>query len=267
VAVAKLNPRDAARRENRDVDANNRADYSEALERGLLVLTAFGRGEERLTQARLARKLDLPRATVRRALLTLTHMGYVVAEDKAYRLAPKVLTLATTYLTTNPVSRILQPVCEALAEDFQASCTAAVLDGPAAVMIARALPRQSLAIGQGVGFRVPATRSALGRVLITGLDTERRRRYLLDNETLDEKSLERIEATLSEVGTKGDAYVAHEVEAGFHSVAVPLRRWDDTQIAALNVGSNIEHLSREEMLERVLPVLQATARKLQPQLV
>jgi DNA-binding IclR family transcriptional regulator len=41
---------------------------------------------------------------VRRALLTLTHMGYVVADDKAYRLAPKVLTLATAYLTTNPRS-------------------------------------------------------------------------------------------------------------------------------------------------------------------
>jgi IclR family pca regulon transcriptional regulator len=267
VAVAKLNPRDASRRENRDVDANNRADYSEALERGLLVLTAFDRGEERLTQSQVARKLDLPRATVRRALLTLAHMGYVVAEDKAYRLAPKVLTLATAYLTTNPVSRILQPVCEALVDEFGASCTAAVLDGPAAVMIARALPRQSLAIGQGIGFRVPATRSALGRVLISGLDTEQRRRYLLDNETCDEKSLAHIEAVLSEVGTQGHAYVADEVEAGFHSIAVPLRRWDDTQIAALNVGCSVEHLSRQEMLERVLPVLQTTARKLQPQLV
>jgi IclR family pca regulon transcriptional regulator len=132
-------------------------------------------------------------------------------------------------------------------------------------MIARALPRQSLAIGQGIGFRVPATRSALGRVLISGLDTERRRRYLIENEP--DESLARIEAVLSEVGAQGCAYVAHEVEAGFHSVAVPLRRWDDMRIAALNVGSNVEHLSREEMLERVLPVLQATARKLQPQLV
>jgi IclR family pca regulon transcriptional regulator len=267
VAVAKLNARDESRRQNRETDANSRADYSEALERGLLVLTAFDRGDERLTQAQLARKLDLPRATVRRALLTLTHMGYVVAEDKIYRLAPKVLTLATAYLTTNPVSRVLQPVCDVLAEDFQASCTAAVLDGPAAVMIARALPRQSLAIGQGIGFQVPAVRSALGRVLISGLDTEQRRRYLLDIETSDETLLAEIEAAVADVGTQGYAYVAHEVEAGFHSVAVPLRRWDDTQIAALNVGANIERLSQEEMLERVLPILLATARKLQPQLV
>lgn len=260
--MARLSPRDAARRETRDVDADNRADYSEALERGLLVLTAFERGEERLTQAQLARKLDLPRATVRRALLTLTHMGYVVAEDKVYRLAPTVLRLAAAYLTTNSVSRILQPACDVLADEFQASCTAAVLDGPAAVMIARALPRQSPAIGQGIGFRVPATRSALGRVLLSGLDPERRRRQLGDREVPAE-----IEALLAEVESQGHAYVAHEVEAGFHSLAVPLRRWDDTPIAALNVGSSVEHLSRDDMLERVLPELLATARRLQPQLV
>jgi IclR family pca regulon transcriptional regulator len=257
--VAKLNPRDASRRENRDVDANNRADYSEALERGLLVLTAFERGEERLTQAQLARKLDLPRATVRRALLTLTHMGYVVAEDRAYRLAPKVLTLAAAYLTTNSVSRILQPACDVLADEFQASSTAAVLDGPAAVMIARALPRQSLAVGQGIGFRVPATRSALGRVLLSGLDADRR--------SFDDESPADIDAVLSEVEAQGYAYVAHEVEAGFHSIAVPLRRWDDMPIAALNVGAGVEQLSREDMLERVLPELLATAERLQPQLV
>jgi IclR family pca regulon transcriptional regulator len=265
--VAKLNARDESRRQRRDMDASDRADYSEALERGLLVLTAFERGDERLTQSQLARKLDLPRATVRRALLTLTHMGYVIAEDKNYRLAPKVLTLATAYLTTNPVSRVLQPVCEALAEEFQASCTTAVLDGPTAVMIARALPHQSLAIGQGIGFQVPATRSALGRVLISGLDAEQRRRYLLDHETSDENPPTRFEAVLADVERQGYAYAAHEVEAGFHSIAVPLRRWDDTQIAALNVGASVERLSQEEMLERVLPVLLSTARKLQPRLV
>ncbi|HEX4222826.1 MAG TPA: helix-turn-helix domain-containing protein [Pseudonocardiaceae bacterium] len=246
--MAKLNERDAARRASREVDANP-ADYSEALERGLLVLNAFEHGEERLTQAQLARKLDLPRATVRRALLTLAHLGYVVADDRAYRLAPKVLTLASAYLTTNPVSRVLQPECDRLAETFQASCTAAVLDGPVAVMIARGLPRHALPIGQGLGFQVPADRSALGLVLLAGLERE--------------ASTDRIR----EVRAQGYAYVANEVEAGFHSVAIALRRWDGTPIAALNVGGTIERLPERDMIERVLPVLRETADRLQPQLV
>jgi IclR family transcriptional regulator, pca regulon regulatory protein len=265
--VAKLNARDEARRAGRELEGDNRGEYSEALERGLLVLTAFERADEQLTQSQLARKLDLPRATVRRALLTLAHLGYVVAENRAYRLAPKVLTLATAYLTTNPVSRVLQPLCDSLSEEFASSCTVAVLDGPAAMMIVRSLPRQSLAIGQGLGFRVPATRSALGQVLLAGLDEERRRRHLTEHDAGDPETVARIEDVLSGVRDQGYAYVAHEVEAGFHSVAVPLRRWDDQQVAALNVGSSVEHLSREDMLERVLPALQASARKIQPQLV
>lgn len=136
-----------------------------------------------------------------------------------------------------------------------------------AVMVARALPHHPLMIGQGLGFQVPAARSALGQVLISGLDDEHRRAYLLGNVTEDEDSLRQIEAKLTQVRAQGYAYVAHEVETGFRSIAVPLRRWDDIQIAALNVGSNIERLPADDMLKRVLPALQATARKLQPQLV
>lgn len=253
--MAKLNERAAARRANRELDATNRADYSEALDRGLAVLTAFEHSDERLTQAQLARKLDLPRATVRRSLLTLAHLGYLVAEDRAFRLAPKVLTLASAYLTTNPVSQVLQPECDRLAEDFQASCTVAVLDGPAAVMIARALPRRTLPIGQGIGFQVPADRSALGLVLVAGLDERRRASYPVPP------------AKVAEVAGRGYAYVANDVEAGFHSVAVPLRRWDGTTIAALNVGVTIDRLPERDMIERVLPVLRETAERLQPQLL
>ncbi|MEW2505367.1 MULTISPECIES: IclR family transcriptional regulator C-terminal domain-containing protein [unclassified Amycolatopsis] len=265
--MSKLNARDEARRAAREVDGTSRSDYSEALERGLLVLTAFDHTEERLTQAQLARKLELPRATVRRALLTLAHLGYVVADDKAYRLAPKVLTLASAYLTTNPVSQVLQPRCDRLAEVFQASCTAAVLDGPAAVMIARALPRHTLPIGEGIGFRVPAAQSALGLVLLSGLDAERRHRHLVSHAGLDDDGVATLEKKVAEVAEAGCAYVAHEVEAGFHSAAVPLRRWDGTPIAALNIGTSVERISEADMRERVLPALREAAEELQPQLV
>lgn len=248
--MAKLNERDADRRANRVLDSNP-ADYSEALERGLAVLNAFERAEERLTQAQLARKLDLPRATVRRALLTLTHLGYLVSDDRAFRLAPKVLTLASSYLTTNPVSSVLQPECDRLAEIFQTSCTAAVLDGPVAVMIARALPRQALPIGQGIGFQVPAARSALGLVLLAGLDESRQAAYDVER------------GRVAEVAERGYAYVANDVEAGFHSVAVALRRWDGITIAALNVGATIERLTERDMIEQVLPVLHESAERLQ----
>jgi IclR family pca regulon transcriptional regulator len=134
-------------------------------------------------------------------------------------------------------------------------------------MIARALPRHTLPVGQGLGFQVPAVRSALGLVLLSGIDEERRRQHLLDHAGRDDQSLRALEDTIAEVASKGYAYVAHEVEAGFHSIAVPLLRWDGKPIAALNVGNTVERLPEQAMREQILPVLKETADKLRPQLV
>lgn len=253
--MPRLRQHDEARRAERVMGTANPADFSEALERGLLVLTAFDDAARRLTQSDVARKIGLPRATVRRSLLTLAHLGFVEAENRTYRLTPKVLTLASAYLAANPVSHVVQPACEALRATFDASCTAAVLDGSDAVMIARALPRQTIAIGLGIGFRVPAAPSALGQVLISGLDPAGRASYGIDPDLV---------ATVAE---QGYAYVAHEVETGYHSVAVPLRRWDGTPVAALNVGCRVEHLTPAAMIDEALPALRSTAATLQPQLV
>jgi IclR family transcriptional regulator, pca regulon regulatory protein len=41
--------------------------------------------------------------------------------------------------------------------------------------------------------------------------------------------------------------VANDVEMGFHSIAIPIKRWDGCVIAALNVGAALEQLSRDDM--------------------
>ncbi|GHH71834.1 hypothetical protein GCM10018793_07890 [Streptomyces sulfonofaciens] len=142
-----------------------------------------------------------------------------------------------------------------------------VMPGAAAVMVARALPRHALPIGQGIGFQVPALRSALGLVLLGGLDEESRHRHLAAHSAPGGEAVAALETKIGEVVSAGHAYVAHEVEAGFHSIAVPLHRWDGTPIAALNVGTTVERMSEQEMRERVLPVLRETAEGLRPRLV
>ena len=90
--MPKLDARDAAARASNPLGR----DFSEALFRGLQIITAFGPSAQAMTLSDVARQVDLPRATVRRSLLTLAHLGYLVAEDRAFRLAPKVLTLPSS---------------------------------------------------------------------------------------------------------------------------------------------------------------------------
>ncbi len=76
--MSKLRPLDAERRAQRPDSAN----FSEALARGLSVITAFDDQRRRMTLSDVARAVDLPRATVRRALATLVDLGYLEAEGR-----------------------------------------------------------------------------------------------------------------------------------------------------------------------------------------
>ena len=100
--------------------------YVEALARGLRVLEAFGRDRRQLTLSDAARAVDLPRASVRRTLHTLVQLGYAETDGRMFRLTPRVLTLAGSYLLSNPLSEILQPAVERISAEVKEACSTAV---------------------------------------------------------------------------------------------------------------------------------------------
>jgi IclR family pca regulon transcriptional regulator len=65
----------------------------------------------------------------------------------------------------------------------------------------------------------------------------------------------------------GYALVDQEVEIGFRSIAVPLRRIDGRTIAALNIGVHSERTPLEGMRSHFFPRLRAMADELQRQLI
>lgn len=256
--MGRLADRDGAVRRRRElVGGADAADFSEALARGLAVLAAFDSEHQRLTQADLARRLELSRATVRRAVLTLEHLGYLVSDGRLYRLAPRVLDLAASYLTSNAISAVVQPVCDRICARLHESCTVAVLDGADVVMIARAVPHRLIAVGAGVGYRVPVLTSALGKVLLAHLPPAERAERLAGGS----------EAEFDRIRRDGYCYVANDVEAGFHSVAVPLRRWDGEPVAAMNVGCGTERIGADAMRGEILDLLRASAEDLRARLI
>lgn len=57
-------------------------EFLEALARGLRVIEAFNRDRRQLTLADLAKLVDLPRASVRRTLMTLVTLGYAETDGR-----------------------------------------------------------------------------------------------------------------------------------------------------------------------------------------
>lgn len=264
--MPRLRPSDAARRAREAAP-----EISEALARGLAVITAFDAARPRLSLSEVAAKIDLPRATARRALLTLVHLGYAESDGKRFALTPQVLRLASAYLAAGGAA-VLQRACERLSGELGEACSAAARDGADVVMIAHAAPPRFLGAGAGVGFRLPAFATALGRVLLAGLDDAALDAFLaalapvaLTARTVtDRAALRRL---VLKTRAQGWAFADQEAEAGFRSIAVPVRRYDGAVAAALNIGVRIEAATQEQMRKVFLPRLLATAKELDGQMV
>jgi IclR family transcriptional regulator, pca regulon regulatory protein len=259
------------------IDAERRAaedrgpDFSEALARGLKIIQAFNAETRAMTLADVARRIDLPRATARRALVTLQSLGFVETDGRLFRLTPRILKLAGAYLNANAVTTILQPACERLARTLQESCSAAVLDGEEIVMIAHAGPQRLMTAGAGVGFRLPAFCTSLGRVLLASFTDERLDAFL---KTLKPQGLtphtqtDKAKLRRAILAIRGDGYAMadQEAELGFRSIAVPVCRYDGTVVAALNIGAHVQRAATDKIKSEFLPALRAEAQELKGQL-
>jgi IclR family transcriptional regulator, pca regulon regulatory protein len=236
----------------------------QSLERGIAVLRVFSRERPALTLSEIARLTGTTRATARRILLTLEKLGHVRSEGRLFSLTPRVLTLGWAYLSSLNFSELAQPLMEELAGQTNESSSAATLDVPDIVYVARVPTRRIMTIALSIGTRLPAHATSMGRVLLADLPEDELERYLVDNtfERLTERTItdpEVLRAELSKVAEQGWAFIDQELEIGLRSIAAPIKRADGRAIAAVNVSAAAPRVTVEEFRERLLPALLQTA--------
>ena len=74
-------------------------------------------------------------------------------------------------------------------------------------------------------------------------------------------------ATIIADRSKGYSLVDREGEAGFRSISVPIRRYDNAVIAAANIGAHVDRITTGEMIDRFLPLLKELSETARPLLV
>jgi IclR family pca regulon transcriptional regulator len=240
-------------------------EYVMGLEKGLAIVEAFGftRGPATLTQ--IADLTGHSKASVRRCLLTLCKLGYASQDGRQFRLAPRALRLGHAYVASDPLTKIAQPILEMASERTHESASIAVLDSQDAVFVARSTHRRSLSSGLGIGARLPAYCSATGRVLLSEMPREDVK-FLLNRMTRPpitprtQTTLRDILREIDLVCTQGYAINDQELEIGLRSIAVPVRTRRGELIAALSLSVSTSRMSREEVVDKLLPELE-TARR------
>ncbi|MFJ5710632.1 IclR family transcriptional regulator C-terminal domain-containing protein [Streptomyces sp. NPDC093105] len=238
--------------------------YLQSLARGLDVLRAFGavRGPARLTD--LARLAGLPRATARRSLITLRHLGYVREEAGGFVLLPRVLELGHALLSALTLPEIATPHLVRLVRAVRESASVAVLDGDDIRYVARVAGSRLLHIDIVVGTRLPAYATSMGRVLLGALPEAERDARLgrITPEALTPRTLtgpEELREAVAATAGRGFGWVEEELEEGLRSIAVPVRDGAGRVVAALNVALHAGRCSPEESLDALLPRLRETA--------
>jgi IclR family pca regulon transcriptional regulator len=257
------------KREDGEVRAT---DFVESLDRGLRLLQVFGERPAPMSLTEIAKAADLPRATARRILFTLQHGGFVSSGGKQFALTPHVLTLAGSYLRSNQLVSVLQPVLDHISVEAQEISSLAVLDGDAVVFVARATPTRIFTGGVDIGYRLPAFCTAVGRAMLGRFsDAELKtklaamRREAQTPQTVID--LERLCAAIAADRARFYSLVDREAEPHFRSIAVPVQRYDGTIVAAINIGTHVDRISTEEMVKRFLPLLREGATEVKAKLL
>lgn len=241
--------------------------FVEAFAKGLAVIAAFGDSQDSLTMAELAKRTGLPRAGVRRLLLTLVALGFAVEEQGRYSLTPRVLRLGYAYLSSLTFREVAQPAIEALARQCDEVVAVSVLDGDDVTYVARAEPSSVLRRSLTIGSRIPSFCTSMGRVLLAGLpEPEMQERLVrMPRPAFNRRTVTDVAAIEKEIArarTQGWCFASEELELGACGIAAPIRDVRGRVVAALNISTNLGRHTEKTFVKRFRPLLMELAGKL-----
>ncbi|GAA1630138.1 IclR family transcriptional regulator domain-containing protein [Georgenia ruanii] len=252
-----VSPDDAA-----DETPGRSTGYVQSLDRGLAVIRAFDAEHAQLTLSDVARRTGLTRAAARRFLHTLVEIGYVEADGRLFSLRPRVLELGYAYLSSISLPELCRMHLQRLAAQVGESVSVSVLDGSEIVYVARVASNRIMSVDLGVGARLPAYATSMGRVLLAGLPAAEVDAHLGELRPLTRYTLTAVEDLLAELATvraQGWALVDEELEEGLRSIAAPIRDRDGRVVAACNMSTAARRGPASALVSDLLPHLLATA--------
>lgn len=243
----------------------NERDISSTFIKGMSVLKAFDTASTHLTLPQITRATGLDRATTRRLVLTLVHLGYVKQNDRVFSLTPRILVLAGGFLQARQFGKIIEPLMRSFTGRIDESISMAMIDGYQAVYVAHAGAKaDSVSMGFTIGSKVPLLSSAIGRSLVAACP-DAQAKDLIENAPLqkftDATNLDRDEIAkdIQLTASRGYAFVDGEFEAGIAALAVSVAT-HETGPAAFGVSADASHFREPEVRHAVVETLRECAK-------
>jgi IclR family transcriptional regulator, pca regulon regulatory protein len=246
------------------------AGFSQSLERGLAILSAFKPGRPLLGSSELAREIGLSRSTAHRYVASLAMLGYLQQDPltRKYRLGPRVLDLGFSAINSMEIREISAPYLQQLSDETGHTVNMAILDDSDIVYVERCRSsrqgQRDIDLNLHVGSRLPAYCTSMGKVLLAFLPDDEQAELIerIELSPRGPNTLTARRALLSELARVREAGLAinnEELAYGLRSIAAPVRSRSGEVAAAINLAAHRSMVSMEDLVARLSPAVKRTA--------
>jgi len=219
--------------------------YIKSVIKGLNILNLFSESRQELSISEISKALSLGISTAYRLVGTLKYKNYIEQnpQNLKYKLGREFLN--KTFLVSNDEANIIKksmPYLEKLRDFTKESISLAVLNGRDIVYIAKADSYEILRTNIEIGKKFPAYKTALGKVLLAHLSSEKFNRlfkltkvknYINENSELNIPELKQY---LKKVKTEGIAFDNEEATPGIRCMAAPIVDANSEILAAISIS-------------------------------
>lgn len=242
--------------------------FIESLSKGLAILEAFQPDAPTLTLSELARRTGMSMGSAQRITHTLATLGYLDKDPhtRAYRVGPRVLRLARSYMQSVDLQRASQLPMQQLAREIGETVNVSVRSGLDIVYVLRIPGQDSIVLPNlWVGSNLPLHFTSMGRAMVAYLPEHERDAIIAQIEfpfatnarTVDEATLR---ADLDEVRERGFAVNDRDLRPDLRSLAAPVFNHDGHAVAALGVAVSANRYDLASLLDRLVdPLTRAAA--------
>ncbi|MHB1162702.1 MAG: IclR family transcriptional regulator [Chloroflexota bacterium] len=243
-----------------------------SIDKALDLLELLARSEESVSLADLAAELGMPKSSVHRLLQILLRRGYISKDEAshAYALGLRIFALHNLPAQHRRLVSLTRSHLRRLAGRLGLSVNLAVLDPERLGYWVHSETPTSSAAKVTTGDRAPLHCAGLGKMLLAGLDRERRR-AVLDRLVLQAKTPKTItdrgelEAELDRIADRGHAIDDEENTLGIRCVAAPIRSAEGLVVAAISLTALAPVMSPDRIEDYAAEIM-AAARELSVQL-
>ncbi len=238
----------------------------QTIDRTLDIIELLATAKEGLGVTEIGQSIGLHKSTVYRLLTALSERGYIEKDSKSstYKLGLKFIEISGLFLKKLELKTEALPSMRRLAEIIGQPVHLAILEGTDVIYIEKVELVNSIRMYSQIGRRAPVHCSAIGKILLAGLNTERLQEVLENikfkkytpNTILSKEGLKR---EVQRVSAQGWAVDNEEHEPDIRCIAAPIFDYTNKIIAAVSVSGESRIINPKSDLETARYVIETAA--------